>query len=161
MSIGKKGQILLAALLVAALSTIPSFSAPSSSSTDTAIDQAPATVDLPPELARVLTDYEAAWRARDPQGLAALFTEDGYVLSHGRPPVVGRKAITERYKGSGGDLYLRAFRYQTSGDIGYILGGYTYTEGGEDNGKFTLTLERDSDGHWLIVSDMDNSNRSR
>jgi ketosteroid isomerase-like protein len=30
-----------------------------------------------------------------------------------------------------------------------------------DEGKFTLTLRKDKDGSWLIVSDMDNSNRRR
>lgn len=28
-----------------------------------------------------------------------------------------------------------------------------------DFGKFTLVLRRAAEGHWLIVSDMDNSNR--
>ncbi|MEM7481393.1 MAG: serine hydrolase [Acidobacteriota bacterium] len=120
----------------------------------------PPSVTLPPELDRVLRDYEQAWREGDPEGLAALFTADGYVLSHGRPPVVGRAAITERYKGSGGSLYLRAFHYQMEGDVGFILGGYTYEEGAPDRGKFTLALARNADGRWLIVSDMDNSNRS-
>jgi ketosteroid isomerase-like protein len=27
-------------------------------------------------------------------------------------------------------------------------------------GKFTLTLRKGTDGRWLIVSDMDNGNRS-
>jgi ketosteroid isomerase-like protein len=33
--------------------------------------------------------------------------------------------------------------------------------GQPDIGKFTLTLRKDSDGRWLIRSDMDNSNRRR
>jgi hypothetical protein len=40
-------------------------------------------VDLPPPLARVLTDYETAWQAKDPAALSRLFTEDGFVLSPG------------------------------------------------------------------------------
>ena len=47
-------------------------------------------VELPAELARVLRDYEKAWSERDPDGLAALFTEDGFVLSPQRSPVRGR-----------------------------------------------------------------------
>ena len=30
--------------------------------------------------------------------------------------------------------------------------------GAADEGKFTLTLRRETDGRWLIVSDMDDSN---
>jgi len=36
---------------------------------------------LPPELTRVLIDYEAGWKAGDATALARLFTEDGFVLS--------------------------------------------------------------------------------
>jgi len=50
-------------------------------------------VALPPELARVLTDYEAAWQRRDATGLAALFAEDGFVMAGGAPPLRGRAAI--------------------------------------------------------------------
>ena len=117
------------------------------------------TVDLPPELARVLTDYEKAWEAKDEKALAALFTEDGFVLSGGRPPVRGRSRIEERYLDSGGPLSRRALAYATDGDLGYIIGGYTRTRGEPDIGKFTLTLRREGGGRWLIVSDMDNGNQ--
>jgi ketosteroid isomerase-like protein len=116
---------------------------------------------LPPELARVLNDYEKAWRARDASALAALFAEDGFVLASGAPPVRGRAAIAKAYAGSGGDLVLRAFAYGTEGPLGYILGGFSRKEGAPDVGKFTLTLRRGADGRWLIVSDMDNANARR
>ena len=116
-------------------------------------------IQLPPELARVLTDYETAWRARDAAALARLFAEDGFVMSNNQPPVRGRAAIEQRYTGSGGPLFLRAFAYATDGKTGYILGGFTNRQGGADIGKFTLTLSRGADGRWLIFSDMDNGNR--
>lgn len=118
-------------------------------------------VTLPPELARVLTDYEKAWRARDASGLAALFAEDGFVLASGKAPVRGRSAIAQAYAGSGGDLVLRAFAFATEGPLGYILGGFARKPGEPDVGKFTLTLRRGADGKWLIVSDMDNGNERR
>ena len=68
-------------------------------------------VQLPPELARVLTDYEAGWRAGDGAALARLFAEDGFVLPNGAPPVRGRAAIQRYYKGPGGPLALRAFAF--------------------------------------------------
>ena len=116
-------------------------------------------IALPPELARVLTDYEAGWQAGDAAALASLFTEDGFVLPEGQPPVRGRAAIQKLYTSKGSPLSLRAFAYATQGDIGYIIGGYTSERGKPDQGKFTLTLRKGRDGRWLIMSDMDNSNR--
>ncbi len=116
-------------------------------------------VNLPPELARVLTDYEAAWSKKDAAALAALFAEDGFVLPNGSAPVRGRSAIQKYYTGHGGPLSLRAIAYATEGGVGYIIGGYTDTAGKPDTGKFTLTLKKGPDGRWLIMSDMDNANR--
>ncbi|HSF14882.1 MAG TPA: SgcJ/EcaC family oxidoreductase [Vicinamibacteria bacterium] len=115
-------------------------------------------VTLPDSLARVLRDYEVAWRNKDADALAALFAEDGFVLSPGAPSVRGRDAIRERYSGRGGPLALRAFAFATEGSLGYIIGGFAPHEGEPDSGKFTLTLRKDTDGRWLIVSDMDNGN---
>ena len=116
-------------------------------------------VRLPPELARVLTDYEAAWRARDATALAALFVEDGFVLPSGHPPVRGRAAIERYYTGQGGPLALRAISFAAEGKVGTIIGAFAPRAGGADAGKFTLTLRREPGGRWMIVSDMDNSNR--
>jgi ketosteroid isomerase-like protein len=119
----------------------------------------PSSVRLPPELARVLTDYEAGWRAGDGAALAELFVEDGYVLPNGAPPVSGRAAIRKYYGGPGGALVLRAFAFATEGSTGYILGAFSRRVGEPDVGKFTLTLRKGADGQWRIVSDMDNGNR--
>jgi ketosteroid isomerase-like protein len=116
-------------------------------------------VTLPPELARVLTDYEAAWKAGDAAALSHLFAEDGFVLPAGQAAVKGRAAIQRLYTQTGSPLSLRAFVYATNGDVGYIIGGYSAEPGKPDDGKFTLTLRKGNDGRWLIVSDMDNSNR--
>ena len=72
-------------------------------------------VPLPPELARVLTDYERAWQQKDAAALAALFAENGFVLSSGVPPVRGRAAIQKHYSGQGGPLSLRALAYAAEG----------------------------------------------
>ena len=116
------------------------------------------TVKLPPPLARVLTDYQIAWRNRDAAALAALFTEDGFVLSSGSPPVRGRAQIEKHYSDAGGPLALRALAFATEGSIGYIIGGFARQEGQPDIGKFTLTLRKGPDDRWLIMSDMDNDN---
>lgn len=116
------------------------------------------TVILPAPLARVLSDYEVAWRNKDAAALAALFTEDGFVLSNGTPPVRGRAAIQKHYSGAGGPLVLRAFAFATEGSLGHILGGFSRQKDQPDTGKFTLTLRKNQNGRWLIVSDMDNGN---
>jgi len=118
----------------------------------------PPAVELPAPLERVLRDYERAWRGRAPAALAALFTEDGFVLSPGHPPVRGKAAIEAHYEGHGGPLALRAFDFGVEGATGFVLGGYARAAGEPDEGKFTLTLKRDETGRWLIHSDMDNGN---
>lgn len=116
------------------------------------------TVILPPPLARVLSDYELAWQRRDAADLAALFAEDGFVLSSGRLPVRGRAQIEKHYSGAGGPLALRALAFATEGSVGWIVGGFARQQGQPDTGKFTLTLRQGPEGRWLIMSDMDNGN---
>lgn len=121
-----------------------------------------ASVALPPELDRVLRDYERSWRAGDAAALAALFAEDGFVLQGGRAPIRGRAAIRAAYEGQGGGpLRLRALAFAVGDTVGYIIGGYGYGTGTNDTGKFTLTLRREPGAPWLIFSDMDNSNTAR
>ena len=106
-------------------------------------------------LARVLTDYEIAWRNRDAAALARLFANDRVVVPNACPPVKSRDEVERCYAGSGGPLSLRAFAYGSDGTMGYIIGAYAPEKGQPDTGKFTLTLLRGGDGRWLIVSDMD------
>jgi len=144
----RRARIGLAAAL-ALLSAASSRSAPPQ----------PPSVALPADLDRVLHDYERAWRARDAVALADLFTEDGFVLSPGSPPVRGRAAIALHYANVGGGLYLRAYAFAVDGRLAWIVGGFSHADGAADGGKFTLTLTRGSDGRWLISSDMDNGNQ--
>lgn len=114
-------------------------------------------ITLPPELDRVLRDYEAAWKAGDGGRLAALFTEDGFSLHNGSLPGRGREVIAAELRGPGGDLMLRAFAWATSDSVGYIVGGYRYPDTRGPGGKFLLALRKGPDGRWLIAADMDNS----
>jgi ketosteroid isomerase-like protein len=131
---------------------------PSPSPPPSVLPSALPSVTLPAALARVLTDYEAAWSRKDAAALAALFAEDGFVLSSGTPPVRGRAAIERHYTGQGGPLALRALAFSTHGSIGFIIGGFARAKGEPDVGKFTLTLVKGPQGPWLIQSDMDNGN---
>ena len=115
-------------------------------------------ITLPPEVDRVLRDYERNWAAGDEAALAAIFTEDGFVLQNGRPPIRGRDAIRQAYAEFDGPLRLRAMGYAVGDLVGYIVGGYRYGDATEDAGKFVLALRRTPGGPWLIASDMDNFN---
>jgi len=113
-------------------------------------------LELPPELSRVLRDYEQYWSKGQADELAALFVEDGLIVRRGSW-IRGRDGIREAYRNTSGPLRLRAIEYATGGDVGFIVGAYGY--GGdtfvEDTGVFVLTLKRQSSGVWLIVSDLD------
>ena len=122
--------------------------------------QAPAalpSVTLPPELDRVLRDYERHWKASDGAALSDLFTEDGFINRNGW--IRGRDAIRQAYTRSGGDLRLRAVGYASGDTVGYIIGGYRYGESATDGGKFILTLRRAPRGEWKIAADLDAANR--
>jgi ketosteroid isomerase-like protein len=117
---------------------------------------------LPAQFDRVLRDYEKAWAAKDAAALAQLFTEDGFVLSNGKPPVRGRDAIRLAYAESGGPLFLRALAYSADGSVANIIGAYSRSKDEPDIGKFVLALKKGRDGRWRITADIDNANaRSR
>ena len=116
-------------------------------------------IALPPELDRILRDYERGWRAGNEKALAELFTEDGFVPTGGGW-VRGRDGIRRTYETQQGDLQLRAVAYAVADTVGYIVGAYTYgPESATDRGKFVLALRRPPGGQWLIAADIDQSNR--
>ena len=115
--------------------------------------------NLPPELQRVLDDYTIAWQTRDAAGLAALFADDRVVMPNACPPVQGRAEVQKCYTGSGGGLSLRAVDHRFEGPLGYIIGEYAMQPGAQAAGRFVLTLTKDANGRWLIVSDMDREYR--
>lgn len=122
---------------------------------------APAAVTLPPELDRVLRDYERAWRTGDGPGLAALFTTDGFAVQSGSDIARGRDAIAKHIGGPGGQLQLTAYAFASSGATGYIVGGYRYPGDPGPGGRFVLALRRGDGGRWLIAADLDNSGPPR
>ena len=146
-------RILRSAVLIAALAV----AAPSMAQ-ETPPAQLPS-VALPAEVERVLRDYERNWASGDEAALAALFTEDGFILQNGRPPVRGREAIRQAYASSQGPLRLRAMGYAADDSVGYIVGAYGYGPGDADMGKFVLALRRAPGGPWQIAADIDNGNQ--
>lgn len=146
-----RSAILLAAMCITAPAGVRAQEAPPAPPLPSAT--------LPPEIERVLRDYEAGWRAGDEAALATLFAEDGFILQNGRPPVRGRAAIQQAYAQSSGPLRLRALAYAAEDSIGWIVGAYGYGEGDADMGKFVLALRRAPGGPWMIAADIDNSSQ--
>lgn len=114
-------------------------------------------ITLPPDLDRVLRDYERDWRANNAAGLSMQFTDDGFVLSPGHPPVRGRASIAAEYTGRGGPLTLAALAYATGDTVGYIVGTYGGPDAATHTGKYLLALRRAPGGTWMIAADMDNA----
>ncbi len=117
------------------------------------------TVQLPAELARVLRDYEAAWKAGDGARLAEVFTADGFILPNGRLPQRGTAAIAASHTKPGGDLQLVAFAFAAADTVGYIIGGYRYPDSVGPGGKFVLALRRERNGPWKIAADIENGSQ--
>ena len=119
-----------------------------------------ASVQLPPELDRVLRDYERHWRAGDTTALARIFTPDGFVPTR-RGWARGSASIRQTYAGASGSLTLRAHAWAVSDTVGYVIGAFGYGSGPTvpDNGKFVLALRRSPGGQWLIAADLDQGNR--
>ena len=114
-------------------------------------------ITLPPELDRVLRDYERDWTAKNASRLSLQFTEDGFVLSPGHPPVRGRANIAAEYTGRGGPLTLAALAYATGDTVGYIVGTYGGPDPATHTGKYLLALRRAPGGPWMIAAEMDNA----
>ena len=116
-------------------------------------------VALPPELDRVLRDYEAAWKAGDGARLARVFTSDGIILPSGKLPGRGTEAIQASHTKPGGELQLVAFAWAVGDTVGYIVGGYRYPNTTGPGGKYVVTLRKGGDGLWRIAADIENLSR--
>ncbi|WP_020599307.1 YybH family protein [Spirosoma panaciterrae] len=115
-------------------------------------------VALPPDIDRILRDYEREWSSGNTEKLVALFMPDGFVMQPRRPAIRGQENLKKAYQNQGGaPLFLRALSFAQDGTVGYIIGAYRSTASGPDIGKFILALRRGKEGRWLIAADMDNS----
>jgi ketosteroid isomerase-like protein len=102
--------------------------------------------------------------ARDFDGLAALYANDGIFMPPNRPAVAGRNAIRQWNATLPPVAGFRATNDEIDGggDIAYVRGRYAVRFAIEgipaDSGKYLEVRRRQSDGSWKITIDMFNSN---
>lgn len=135
-------------LVAAACSQSPASSAPALPS-----------VSLPPELDRVLRDYETAYARRDSAALAALFAEDGFLLPAGGPPVRGHGSVARVLSLEGGPLSLVPVSYALGDSVAYVIGTFGAERSAGEGGKFVLALKRRGAEPWRVAADIANPNR--
>ena len=118
-----------------------------------------------PALVKIGDAYQAASLAGDVKAIMALYADDAIEMPPNHPPVKGRAAIEAYYVEQFRMGKLTAFTLthldtRTSGDIGYDVGTYTQTMGGEkpmkDSGKYTVIFRRVG-GSWKVSSAIYNS----
>jgi len=124
-------------------------------------NQAPMSTD-PSVLSSKTDAWEAAFNAKDIDGVVALYTSDGRVLPPNAEMASGGDAVRAVFgslidAGISGEL--TSIETRVSGDVGYDVGTYTLRLDGEviDTGKFIETFVRGDDGEWRMSNDIFNS----
>lgn len=132
----------------------------------------PAGQDTAADLARLESDaviWFEHYAKADAAALARLYTNDALLMPPGAPAVTGRAAIEKflgedaaKSKSAGISLKNASITGKgISGDTGWISGTYTVADGTGatiDSGSY-LSVHRRTDGAWLYIRDIWNSDR--
>jgi uncharacterized protein (TIGR02246 family) len=134
--------------------------------------QAPPSAPSSPHLAEAKraidqgnAEWIEAWEKGDPSLVAALFTEDGSILSSDGKVIKGRQQIRERqkagmaYVGRGVKVTATTTDMWVDGDTAYEAGkfSYKYQHDGKpvvDEGRYVTIWKRQKDGSWKLFIDM-------
>ncbi len=110
-----------------------------------------------------------AYEANDPDGMAAVFTDDASLLPPNAPSATGREAVravwAEMIETPGFSISGEITKIELSraGDLAYIVGTNEITvkdaEGNPvtERGKWVLVCKKQPDGSWKVVLDIWNS----
>ena len=109
--------------------------------------------------------WESALNAKDVDALVDLYTEDARLLPPDGVMTSGRDGVRAAFGGMvDAGISGETTRVETTvnGDIGYIVGTFSLTAGGEaaGTGKYIETWRRGDDGLWLIANDIFNNDPS-
>lgn len=114
------------------------------------------------ELRAAEDEWEALWEAKDAEGLAALYAEDGMRLPPDASRTVGRDAIEEMFEGEFAagleNLQLEPTEIGHDGNLGWVVGNSTieFPMGdtmGTGTGNYVVVYRKEDDGVWRIVID--------
>lgn len=128
-----------------------------------ACGQGPQTAD--PSVITSRSDaWEAALNAPDIDALTELYTRDTRLMPPNDETGTGHEAVRAIFGGmidAGAGGTTEIVEAEVIGDIGYIVGTYAITAGGEivDTGNYTEIWKRETDGRWRIANDIWNSDR--
>jgi uncharacterized protein (TIGR02246 family) len=110
-------------------------------------------------------EWIEAWEKGDPEMVAAIFTDDGVMLSQGGKVFKGRQQILERQKAAMQSVTrpikvsVITVKIWLDGDVAYETGKYKYeyTEKGTpvaEEGRYVTMWKRQRDGSWKLSMDM-------
>jgi uncharacterized protein (TIGR02246 family) len=110
-------------------------------------------------------EWIEAWKKGNPEMLAAIFTDDGVMLSQDGKVFKGRRQILERQKAAMQSVTrpikvsVITVKIWLDGDTAYETGKYKYeyTEKGKpttEEGRYVTTWKRQSDSSWRLSMDM-------
>lgn len=132
----------------------------------------PSTSEVMREVSQVRAQFESAYGQGDAQALASLYTQDARFLPSDNPTLRGRAEIRSYFQTffdqmASQSITITPSESDASGDLVYEWGTYTVSftpQGGSsmtDQGRYTVILERQADGAFRIVFDIDNSPQSQ
>jgi hemoglobin len=103
-------------------------------------------------------EFEKAVAAKDIDKIAAFYAEDAVFQSHNQPAVTGAPAIRAMFQGmlsaGVGDLKLEVLAVESSGNLAYERGRYSFNSpGGKDEGKYLVVWRKEKKGGWKIAVD--------
>jgi ketosteroid isomerase-like protein len=106
--------------------------------------------------------WETALNAGDIETLMTNYTSDARILPPNEKAATGTEAVRAAFGSmidAGISGNLTSIEAAVSGDIGYNVGNYALTAGGDvvDTGKYIETWRRGADGQWRISNDIWNS----
>lgn len=127
---------------------------------------------LETELAAIeatFTEYISAWKAADAARIASLYCDDAVFLPANHSAETSRPAIMKINKNFFAEFTPGSFEISMedrilAGDWAFERGTYQFTampnDGGQlvaDRGRYVVILQRQADGSWRWLWDMENS----
>jgi uncharacterized protein (TIGR02246 family) len=128
----------------------------------------PATGDDLTKINAVRDGFAAAFNAGDAAKVVDLYTADAVAMPSHHATVTGRDALLaynrDFFNQMSAKVTITPVETTVSGNLGYDRGTYTMTvtpkSGGapmNDQGKYVVVLQKQSDGSWKVTRDIDNS----